>query len=114
MAESAYLRLGHALCAANAKFTMNGLRYMIGHEANYRRWLQNYVFQTTGLDWRTVQAEIRQEFLTTFNLVYMQETGEPLPPTARRRQDRIFAPVRQSSRTIDADRGQHPAHLTFS
>jgi hypothetical protein len=80
MAESAYLRLGHALCAANAKFTMNGLRYMIGHEANYRRWLQNYVFQTTGLHWRTVQAEIRQEFLTTFNLVYMQETGEPLPP----------------------------------
>jgi hypothetical protein len=52
---------------------------MIGHEANYRRWPQNYVFQTTGLDWRTVQAEIRQEFLTTFNLVYMQETGKAFP-----------------------------------
>jgi hypothetical protein len=80
MAESPYLRLGRALCAAIAKFTLNGLRRMIGHEANYQRRLQNYVFQTTGSDWRTVQAEIRQEFLTTFNLVYMQETGEPLAP----------------------------------
>jgi hypothetical protein len=79
MAESPYLRLGRALCAAIAKFTLNGLRRMIGHEANYQRRLQNYVFQTTGSDWRTVQAEIRQEFLTTFNLVYMQETGVPSP-----------------------------------
>jgi hypothetical protein len=79
MAESPYLRLGRALCAAIAKFTLNGLRRMIGHEANYQRRLQNYVFQTTGSDWRTVQAEIRQEFLITFNLVYMQETGEHSP-----------------------------------
>jgi hypothetical protein len=79
MADSAYLRLGHALCAANAKFTRNGLRQMIGHEANYRRWLQRYVWERTGLDWRSVQREIRQEFFETFYQVYLAETGKDFP-----------------------------------
>ena len=79
MSESAYLRLSHELCAANAKFTRNGLRFMIGHEANYRRWLQRYVFERTSLDWRTVQREIRQGFLDTFHATYLAETGKDFP-----------------------------------
>jgi hypothetical protein len=79
MAESKYMQLQRELVAANAKFTKCGLRFMIGNEVAYRRWLQRYVFERTGLDWRTVQAELRREFLDTFHHVYRSETGRDFP-----------------------------------
>ena len=87
------------------------VRYMIGHEANYRRWRQNYVFQTTGLHWRTVQAEIRQEFLTTLNLVYVQETGEPLPPQPTNARTEFLHAFAESAARSAAGGNPHPDHL---
>lgn len=55
---------------------------MIGHERNYRRWLHRYVWERTGLDWRSVQREVRQEILDTFARIYLEETGKEFPATA--------------------------------
>ena len=79
MAESAYLRLSYALCAANDKFTMCGLRHMISHGSNYRRWLQRYVFERHGLDWRSVQREMRQEFIDAFGKFTWRKPENPFP-----------------------------------
>ena len=52
---------------------------MIGNEAAYKRWLERYVFERYGLDRRSVQIEMRQEFIKTFQVAYEAETGKPLP-----------------------------------
>ena len=80
MPESNYQKLSHALCVENGRWTMNGLRRMIGSERAYRRWLERYVEDKYGICWRMVQREIRQETLDRFAQLYEIETGQPLPP----------------------------------
>jgi hypothetical protein len=36
-------------------------------------------FERYGLDWRSVQSEVRQGFIDTFQVEYQAETGKPLP-----------------------------------
>jgi len=80
MPESNYQKLSHALCVENGRWTMNGLRGMIGNERAYRRWLERYVEDKYGLSWREVRMEIRQETLDRFSQIYEIETGQPAPP----------------------------------
>ena len=48
MPQSNYQQHSCLLSLENGRWTMNGLRAMIGNEPAYRRWFQRYLFEKYG------------------------------------------------------------------